>query len=94
MLSKAPGLKFSFTNKIYLVLDRSYFPNNICLVVYRNFHLKSIQLLRITNWEHFDEIVEDLQNILNLGIKIKSIISDGDKSFIKAIKKNLSKSTF
>jgi hypothetical protein len=41
----------------------------------------------MTNGEYFEEIAEYLQNLLNLGIKIKSIISDGDKSSIKAIKK-------
>lgn len=47
---------------------------------YRNFHLKATQLYRMTDGEHFEEIAEDLQNLLNLGIKIKSITSDGDKS--------------
>ena len=87
MLHKAPVLEFSSTDEIYLVLDGTYFPNDICLVVYRNFHLRSTQLYRMTNGEHFEEIAEDLQNLLNLGIKIKSITSDGDKSSIKAIKK-------
>ena len=87
MLRKAPVLEFSSTDEIYLVLDGTYFPNDICLVVYRNFHLRSTQLYRMTNGEHFEEIAEDLQNLLNLGIKIKSITSDGDKSSIKAIKK-------
>lgn len=87
MLSKAPILEFSSTDEIYLVIDGTYFPNDICLVVYRNFHLKSTQLYRMTNGEHFEEITEDLQNLLSLGIKIKSITSDGDKSSIKAIKK-------
>ncbi|EMY3550192.1 transposase, partial [Flavobacterium psychrophilum] len=40
------------------------------------------QLYRMTDGEHFEEIAEDLQNLLNLGIKIKSITSDGDKSSI------------
>jgi hypothetical protein len=87
MLRKAPVLEFSSTDEIYLVLDGTYFPSDICLVFYRNFHLKSTQLYRMTNGEHFEEIAEDLQNLLNLGIKIKSITSDGDKSSIKAIKK-------
>lgn len=56
-------------------------------MVFRNFHLKLTQLYRKIDGEHFEEIAEDLQNLLNLGIKIKSITSDGDKSCIKAIKK-------
>lgn len=87
MLIKAPVLEFNTTDEIYLVIDGTYFPNDICLVVYRNFHLKLIQLYRMTNGEHFEEIVEDLQNLLNLGVQIKSITGDGDKSSLKAIKK-------
>ncbi|AUX17603.1 hypothetical protein [Flavobacterium columnare] len=40
MLNKSPVLEFSSADEIYLVLDGTYFPNDICLVVYRNFHLK------------------------------------------------------
>ncbi|MFC6877065.1 IS1/IS1595 family N-terminal zinc-binding domain-containing protein [Flavobacterium myungsuense] len=39
MLRKAPVLEFSYTDKIYLIIDGTYFPNDVCLVVYRNFHL-------------------------------------------------------
>ena len=87
MLRKSPVLEFSSTDEIHLVLDGTYFPNDICLVVYRNLHLKLTQLYRMTDLEHFEEIAEDLQNLLNLGIKIKSITSGGDKSSIKAVKK-------
>ncbi len=87
MLFKVPVLEFNSTDDAYLIIDGTYFPNDICLVVYRNFHLRSRQLYRISNGEHFEEIVEDLRNLLNLGITIKSITSDGDKSAIKAIKK-------
>ena len=66
MVHKALVLEFSTTDEIYLVLDGTYFPNDICLVVYRNFHLKSTQFYRLTNEEHFEEIAEDLQNLLNL----------------------------
>ncbi|MFN7099243.1 MAG: hypothetical protein ACK4M4_02560 [Flavobacterium sp.] len=87
MLSKIPVFEVSSTDEIYLVIDGTYFPNDICLVVYRNFNLNLAQLYRISNGEHFEEVAEDLQNLLNLGIKIKSITSDGDKSSIKAINK-------
>ncbi|WP_424959246.1 MULTISPECIES: IS256 family transposase, variant Zn-binding type [Flavobacterium] len=85
MLSKAPVLEFSSTDDVYLMIDGTYFPNDICLVVYRNFHLKSTQLYRITDNENYEEVAEDLQNLLNLGITIKCITSDGDKSVLKAI---------
>jgi hypothetical protein len=53
MLSKAPVLGFSSTDEIYLVFDGTYFQNDICLVVYKNFYLRSTQLYRMTNGEHF-----------------------------------------
>ncbi|REG98079.1 hypothetical protein [Flavobacterium aquicola] len=40
----------------------------------------------MTNREHFEEIAEGFLNLLNMGIKIKRIISDGDKASVKAIK--------
>ncbi|WP_198424928.1 transposase [Flavobacterium columnare] len=87
MLSKAPVLEFSSTNDFYFMIDGTYLPNDICLVVYRNFHLKSTQLYRITDNENYEEVAEDLQNLLNLGITIKYITSDGDKSVLKAIQR-------
>jgi hypothetical protein len=39
----------------------------------------------MTNGEHFEEIAEHQHNLLNLGIKIKSITSDDDTSPIKTI---------
>jgi hypothetical protein len=42
-----------------------------------------------SNGEHFDEIKEDLSNLIKLGVKIESITTDGHKSILKAIKKSL-----
>jgi hypothetical protein len=48
----------------------------------------------MTNGEPFEEIAEDLPNILNLGIQIKSITSERDNSCIKTIKKLVQKCLF
>jgi hypothetical protein len=69
MLSKAPIIEFISSDEIYLVKDGTYFPNDICLVVYRNFHLKSAKLYIMNFKKHLEEIAEDLQNLLNLGVK-------------------------
>lgn len=45
------------------------------------------QLIRFTDGEHFEEIKEDLDNLIKLGVQIESITSDGHKSILKAIKK-------
>ncbi len=87
MLNKAPVLTYDSSDYVYLVIDGTYFSNDVCLVVYRNYHLKATQLYRITNGEHFEEIAEDLRNLLLLGVNIKGITCDGDKSALKAIRK-------
>jgi hypothetical protein len=40
MLCKVTVLKFRSTDEIYLVLDGTYFPNDIYLVVYETFSFK------------------------------------------------------
>lgn len=47
------------------------------------------QLIRFTDGEHYEEIKEDLLNLIKLGIKIESITTDGHKSILKAIKSSL-----
>ena len=47
------------------------------------------QLIRFSDGEHFLEIKEDLDNLIQLGVHIESITCDGHKSILKAIKKSL-----
>jgi len=47
------------------------------------------QLIRFTDGEHYEEIKEDLLNLIKLGIQIESITTDGHKSILKAIKASL-----
>lgn len=44
------------------------------------------QLIRFSNGEHYEEIKEDLDNLIRLGIHLESITTDGHKSILKAIK--------
>jgi len=46
-----------------------------------------IQLYRLTDGEWLEEICEDVQNLLDLGIRIESVICDGLSTIIKAVKK-------
>ncbi|MDN4032072.1 transposase, partial [Chryseobacterium gambrini] len=46
------------------------------------------QLIRFTDGEHYEEIREDLNNLLRLGVKLESITTDGHKSVLKAINKS------
>ncbi len=85
-LKEAPELSFYPSEKLNLLIDGTYFSNDICLIVYRDNQIKFTQLYRITDGEHYSEIKEDLENLLKLGIQIESITCDGHKAILKAIK--------
>lgn len=85
-LMSPPVLSFYPSEKLNLLIDGTYFSNNICLIVYRDNEIKFTQLYRITDGEYYSEIKEDLENLLNIGIQIESITCDGHKSIVKAIK--------
>ena len=69
MLGKAPRLTYSQSKEVYLLIDGTYFSNEICLVVFRDDVFKQTQLYRITDGEHYQEMKEDLENIQNWGVK-------------------------
>ncbi len=56
------------------------------MIIYRDNTIKFTQLYRITDGEWFEEIVEDLSNLIQLGVNIESITCDGHRSLLKAIK--------
>jgi hypothetical protein len=85
-LSKPPQLKFYPTEALHLMIDGTYFSNDICLIVYRDSEIKFTQLYRISDGERYEEIKEDLENLLRLGITISSITCDGHRAILKAVK--------
>ncbi len=88
-LSKPPKLSVYPSEKVNLIIDGTYFKNGLCLVLYRDYHIKSTQLYRLSTGEHYTEIKEDLTNLLSLGVQIESITCDGHRSIIKAVKEIL-----
>lgn len=86
-LNKSPQLKFYPQEQLNLLIDGTYFSNDICLIVYRDSQIKFTQLYRITDGEHYQEIKEDLENLLSVGIQIESIICDGHRAILKAVRK-------
>ena len=74
------------SEKVNLLIDGTYFTNKICLVLYQDNNVKATQLYRLTDGEWLDEIVEDLNNLLELGICIESVICDGKSNIIKAVR--------
>lgn len=79
-------MKVYTQEKLNLLVDGTYFSNNLCLILYRDAQIKFTQLYRFSDGEHYEEIKEDLKNILSLGVKIESITCDGHKALLKAIK--------
>lgn len=69
-------------------MDATYF-SSFCLVAYQDDLDGYTQLIRFTDGEHFEEIKEDLDNLIKLGVRLESITTDGHKSVLKAIKKSL-----
>ena len=70
---------------INLLIDGTWFPNNLCLVLYRDETAKTTLFYRITDDERACEIVEDLNTIRAIGVKIKSITTDGSPAIIRAV---------
>ena len=92
-LQQYPTWKITPSEKVNLLIDGTYFANKVCLVLYRDNTIKATQLYRLTDGEWFEEIAEDLQNLLDLGIQIESVTCDGLSNIIKAIKKTTPNTT-
>lgn len=88
LLEKAPRIRIIKRQQVHLRVDATYF-KKFCLFCYQDDEDGYIQLIRFTDGEHYEEIKEDLDNLLKLGIQIESITSDGHKSILKAIKKSM-----
>ena len=69
------------------MIDGTYFNNDLCLILYRDNTIKFTQLYRLTNGEWYEELKEDLENLLKLGVQIESITCDGHKALLKAVRK-------
>lgn len=69
-----------------LLIDGTYFANKLRLVLYRENNVKATLFYRLTDGEWEEELVEDLANIISLGVEIESVICDGLRNVIKAVK--------
>lgn len=85
-LAQPPTLSVFPSEKVNLLIDGTYFNDNLCLILYRDNTIKFTQLYRLTDGEWFEELAEDLANLLALGVQIESITCDGHKALLKAIK--------
>jgi AraC-like DNA-binding protein len=87
-LERSPTVKILKRNNVYLRIDATYF-KQFCLLSYQDHTDGYTQLIRFSDGEHYHEIKEDLTNLIQLGVRIESITTDGHKSILKAIKKSL-----
>lgn len=86
ILEQSPKIKIIKRSKVNLRMDATYF-SQFCLVAYQDEQDGYTQLIRFSDGEHYEEIKEDLENLLRLGVQLESITTDGHKSVLKAIKK-------
>jgi len=87
-LNQSPKVKIIKRDHVHLRLDATYF-EQFCLVCYQDHTDGYTQLIRFSNGENTEEIKEDLDNLIRLGVQIESITCDGHKSILKAIKLSL-----
>ncbi len=87
-LDKAPKINIIKRDHVCFRVDATYFAK-FCVVCYQDDYDGYTQLLRFSDGEHYEEIREDLSNLVKLGIQIESVTTDGKKSTLKAIKKSV-----
>lgn len=86
-LQQAPVLHVYPSQRVNLLIDGTYFSHDLCLILYRDQAIKFTQLYRLSNGEWYEELREDLSNLIRLGVDIESITCDGHKALLKAIRK-------
>lgn len=85
-LERAPQWTIKRKESVNLLIDGTYFRNKVCLVVYRGYHIKSTLFYRLTDKEREWEIIQDLQTLRTLGVRVESVTSDGSREIIRAVK--------
>lgn len=86
-LKSYPVIEIKSKSKVHLLVDGSYFPNGLCLILYYDYDINYVQFYRETTQEKYKEIKEDLENLQKLGVDVYSVTCDGHKAILKAIKK-------
>lgn len=88
LLNKAPVTPLIHHDNIHLRVDATCF-KKFCVVCYQDNSISYTQLFRFSDAERYEEIKEDLKNLLAPGLQIASITCDGHKATLKAIHKVL-----
>lgn len=67
-LAQAPVLKIQNNRVLHMRIDGTYF-NQFCLISYQDYHSNYTQLIKFSDEERYEEIKEDLQNLLRIRFK-------------------------
>ncbi|MDQ2721269.1 MAG: transposase [Bacteroidota bacterium] len=86
-LEQAPQIPLKSKGLVHLLIDATYLPNGLCLILYYDHDIRYVQLYRTSNQEKFREIYQDLKGLRSLGVQIYSVTCDGHKSILKAVAK-------
>ena len=86
-LSKAPQIPVRSKSQVHLLIDGSYLPNGLCLILYYDHDIRYVQLYRTANSEKFREIYQDLKALKALGVEVYSVTCDGHKSILRGVAK-------
>ena len=86
-LAEAPQLTVRHKTLAHLLIDGSYLPNGLCLILYYDHDIHYVQLYRTSSGEKLREITQDLKALKTLGVEVYSVTCDGHKAILKAIKK-------
>jgi predicted Zn-ribbon and HTH transcriptional regulator len=86
-LESPPQNLIKSKGKVHLLIDGTYFSNELCLILYYDYDIQYVQLFRTTNQEKYKEIKEDLENLKKLNVNVYSVTCDGHKAIMKAVKK-------
>ncbi len=86
-LSQAPQIPVKSKGLVHLLIDGTFLPNGLCLILYYDHDIRYVQLHRTSSYEKFREIYQDLKVLKSLGAQVYSVTCDGRKSILKAISK-------
>jgi AraC-like DNA-binding protein len=86
-LTTAPQIPVKSKSNVHLLIDGTYLPNGLCLILYYDHDIRYVQLYRTSSQEKFREIYQDLKALKALGVQVYSVTCDGHKSILKAVAK-------
>ena len=86
-LCQAPPIPVKSTRQVHLLIDGTYLPNKLCLILYYDHDIRYVQLYRSSSTEKFRDICQDLKVLKDIGVQVYSVTCDGHKAILKAVTK-------